>query len=529
MGRKQSNGTKAGCIKVRWMICIITLMMIFSLVATKVCLNLAIVAMTDPDYDQLTPEEAAALPNSSYVLTFELQDEGSNTTRLVQFEQRNRNFINWTQSTNDKLLTANFLGAVLSPIPAGRISEKFGPRRLAFVLATIAGVSMLVFPAACKWSFQAAFILRIIQGFCTGCTMPCAHVLVSRWSPKYEKTLFASIMNSGGLLAALCTNPLVGALSASSFFGGWQSVFYIIGTFQLVISMIWLLTVYDDPETHPRISDEERELILENRLTNSGDSNISLPWRHVLASAPIWALIISNFALSWTETIIGGQIPSFLDSVLDLPIEQNGLFTALPYLAALFSSNLISWVSDKLRSNGKFSTTALRKFFADFGFIGSAVCLVCTTYVGKRTGLIVAFVVACRAFAVAQVAGCYVMHLDISPTYAGSIVGIMETSQNIASVVMNQAAAVIVGDEPTLESWSNFFLISAGLSIFGTHYFALLGSSKLQKWDPSFKSVEQAIEDDLNGDEVTQTIYDPDIIVRDSRRNTIVSEFPPNL
>ncbi|XP_015785235.1 sialin [Tetranychus urticae] len=526
MDRKPSNGTKAGCIKVRWMICIITLMMIFSLVATKVCLSLAIVAMTDPDYDELTPEEAALIPSA---INLTVTDEKTNETKVIIVEQRNKNYINWTQSTNDKLLTANFLGAVLSPIPAGRISEKFGPRRLAFFLATLAGVSMLVFPAACKWSFPVAFILRLVQGFCTGCSMPCAHVLVSRWAPKYEKTLFASIMNSGGLLGALTTSPLVGALSGSTFLGGWPSVFYLIGTLQLIIAVIWLFTVYDDPESHPRISDEEKQEILENRLTNAGDSNISMPWRHVLSSAPIWALIISNFAWGWLESIISGQVPSFLDSVLDLPIEQNGLFAALPYLASIFSSNIISWISDKLRSNGKYSTSAMRKFFADIGFIGSAMCLVAATYVGKRTALIVTFIVACKAFSVAQVAGCYVMHLDISPTYAGSIVGIMETSQNIASVAMNQAAAMIVGDEPTLESWSNFFLITAGLSIFGTHYFALLGSSKLQKWDPSFKSVEQAIEDDLNGDEVTQTIYDPDIIVRDSRRNTIVSEFPPHL
>ncbi|XP_053209580.1 sialin-like [Panonychus citri] len=508
--------SKAGCFKVRWAICVITLVMIFSLVSTKASLSLSIVAMTDPNYEDVPVEltNGTKLPEGSDPPTIQVQ--------------RNKHYINWTHSTNDQLLEATFIGAVLSPIPAGRISEKFGPRKVTFVLAVIAGVTMLMFPFAAQWSFQAAFAIRIIHGICVGCAAPCGHVLVSRWAPKYEKTLFASIMGSGGLLANVITHPLVGLLSSSDFLGGWPAVFYIFGIVQLCAAFFWLFFVHDDPESHPFISDAERKEIIENRSSSAEDSSVSLPWRHVLASAPVWALILSNFAFGWFESI-SGLIPSFIHTVLDLPIEKNGLVSALPYIVSIFSSNLISWTSDKLRSQGKYSTSALRKFFADIGFIGSSLLLVCATYVGRRTGLIIAFIVASKAISVSQVAGCYIMHLDISPTYAGSLVGLMETSQNIASVIMNQAAATIVGDEPSLESWSNFFLVTAGLCIFGTHYFALLGSSKLQKWDPTFKTEEQAIEDDLNGDEVTQTMYDPSIIIKDSRRNTIVSEFPPNL
>jgi len=42
---------------------------------------------------------------------------------------------------------------------------------------------------------------------------------------------------------------------------GWEAVFYIEGCFGVVWAVFWLLTVHDNPEEHPRISEKEKTYI----------------------------------------------------------------------------------------------------------------------------------------------------------------------------------------------------------------------------------------------------------------------------
>ena len=41
----------------------------------------------------------------------------------------------------------------------------------------------------------------------------------------------------------------------------WESAFYVIGAITTVWFVLWCIFVYDTPDLHPRISDEEREFI----------------------------------------------------------------------------------------------------------------------------------------------------------------------------------------------------------------------------------------------------------------------------
>ncbi len=43
---------------------------------------------------------------------------------------------------------------------------------------------------------------------------------------------------------------------------GWQSVFYVTGGVGLVWFVGWMFLCYDSPETHPRISEDERSMIV---------------------------------------------------------------------------------------------------------------------------------------------------------------------------------------------------------------------------------------------------------------------------
>jgi len=40
--------------------------------------------------------------------------------------------------------------------------------------------------------------------------------------------------------------------------GGWPNVFYLFGVISIIWFILWCMFIYNDPNSHPFISDEER-------------------------------------------------------------------------------------------------------------------------------------------------------------------------------------------------------------------------------------------------------------------------------
>lgn len=56
--------------------------------------------------------------------------------------------------------------------------------------------------------------------------------------------------------------PLSGLLSEYGFDGGWPSIFYVFGLIGTVWSLAFIFWVYEDPEKHPSIAEDEKKYIL---------------------------------------------------------------------------------------------------------------------------------------------------------------------------------------------------------------------------------------------------------------------------
>lgn len=66
--------------------------------------------------------------------------------------------------------------------------------------------------------------------------------------------------------------PLSGLLSVST--GGWPSIFYVFGAVGTVWSLAFIFLVFEDPEIHPRINQEERKYII-NALWGTAGVSVS--------------------------------------------------------------------------------------------------------------------------------------------------------------------------------------------------------------------------------------------------------------
>lgn len=88
---------------------------------------------------------------------------------------------------------------------------------------------------------------------------------------------------------------------------------YVIGVIGLIWFICWTLIVKESPDTDPHISKEELNYI-RDRLGEFADvnKNIKHPWKSILTSAPVWAIVASHFSENWGFYTLLTQLPKFM-------------------------------------------------------------------------------------------------------------------------------------------------------------------------------------------------------------------------
>ena len=186
----------------------------------------------------------------------------------------------------------------------------------------IAGILTLLSPVAADigglgWLIAA----RVFIGFCHGVIFPALHGAWSHWAPPGESSKLVSIHIAGASFGTVIVFPLGGILADTL---GWRYIFYVTGALTLAWCILWAFLVYDTPQQHPRISEQElvhiTSSIEESRkreaAAESDGPTKRTPWKSILTSAPVWALTVSHIASNWGTYQLNTMMPTYLSSVL---------------------------------------------------------------------------------------------------------------------------------------------------------------------------------------------------------------------
>lgn len=83
--------------------------------------------------------------------------------------------------------------------------------------------------------------------------------MLGNWAPPVERTGMVTVTYAGMYAGTALTLIISGYLAE---YLGWESIFYFWGCTSTVWYAIYLFTVFDSPESHPRISAHERTYIV---------------------------------------------------------------------------------------------------------------------------------------------------------------------------------------------------------------------------------------------------------------------------
>ncbi|KAF8787062.1 Sialin like protein [Argiope bruennichi] len=283
----------------------------------------------------------------------------------------------------------------------------------------------------------------------------------------------------------------------------------IEGLFGCLWFLLWITLVYDSPDSHPRISDEEL-LFIHLGQDEIQPHRASLPWKSVVTSVPMWGLVVTHFGQNWGFYTLLTDMPTYLSNVLHFNIEKNGVVSALPNLIQAFVAVIASWTADKLLARGKLKITTIRKIMNSIALYSPALCVLPIAFIGCEPVIIVILLTVGISLNGFIYSGFNVIHVDMSPEFAGTLMGITNCIANLPGFLAPSFVGWIVQDGHTLQNWAVVFVTTSAIFIISGTVFNLFCTAELQPWGsnapPSNENNEAVAMDDTTPEFQNSTI-----------------------
>lgn len=453
----------------------VTLMLFFGMAnayTMRTNMSVAIVAMVNH----------TALPKLPTVVTDECSHLPLNGTSHTEDDHKDGPYV-WTTTEQSYILSAFFYGYCITQIPCGILAKKYGAMYFLGGGMLINSLFGLLVPIAAAHGRSTLIIVRLIQGLGEGPIVPCTHAMLAKWIPPNERSRMAAIVYAGAQFGTVISMPLSGILSDVDFFGGWPSIFYFFGAISTVWCVFFFFTVYEDPDSHPTIDEDERKHIINTVWGAGGVTSPPVPWMSILKSLPFWAILIAHIGQNYGYETLMTELPTFMKQVLRFNIKENGILSSLPYLAMWGFSVSASCVADYMISKERYSHTTIRKVFQGIGHFGPALALIGASYTGCNPALTVAILTLGVGLNGGIYSGFKVTHLDISPRFAGILMSFTNFTANMAGLVAPIVAGKIIHGRPTQEAWREVFFVASGVYIVCNIFYLVCASSERQPWD----------------------------------------------
>ncbi|XP_052895472.1 putative inorganic phosphate cotransporter isoform X1 [Anopheles moucheti] len=388
----------------------------------------------------------------------------------------------WDEELQGIILSSFYWGYVITHIPGGMLAEKFGGKWTLSLGILSTAFFTLITPWAVELGGSTALIvIRVMMGLGEGTTFPALSALMATWIPAKERSKLGSLVFGGGQVGTILGNLLSGVLLHN--IEGWSSVFYFFGGMGVLWFVIFTLLCYSDPESHPFISEKEKAYLKQELGTLERDRTLPpTPWRYILTSVPMMALVCAQIGHDWGFFIMVTDLPKYMSDVLRFSIKDNGLYSSLPYLVMWIVSLSTGVLSDWLITSGRMTITFGRKLFTTIASIGPACFIVGASYAGCEKAVVVMLFTFAMGLMGTFYPGMKVNPLDLSPNYAGTLMAITNGIGAITGIIAPYVVGVMTPNH-TLDEWRIVFWISFAVFNVTNLVYVIWASGEVQPWN----------------------------------------------
>ena len=234
------------------------------------------------------------------------------------------------------------LGKFLS----GKLYDQIGTR-LGFVFSIVLWSTAAIFHSVAR-NLVSLSIVRGLLGIGEAGNWPGAVKSNGEWFPVKERAIAQGIFNAGASLGSVIAPALIAFLYGQF---GWRSTFIILGLIGFVWIIPWLVINKAKPESHPWITEEERNMILldqnEEKAGNTEEVK-GLSLLEILRFRESWGVLASRFFIEPIWWLFVGWMPLYLHSKFGFSIEEIGSTIWISYLGGMVGSITGGWFCGKL-------------------------------------------------------------------------------------------------------------------------------------------------------------------------------------
>ncbi|MBB3210810.1 MFS family permease [Herbaspirillum sp. Sphag1AN] len=222
------------------------------------------------------------------------------------------------------VLGSFYLTYALMQLAAGWLADRFGSRKV--LVFCVACWSVFTSLTGVAGSLFALIGIRLLFGIGEGGFAPASTVTIAEAFPKKERARAKSLIIGASFLGSAVGT---GAIAALIHTYGWRAAYHAFGLVGVIVASVLWFAVKDSPARAPG----ERAKGLFRSLFGT-----------VLLQKTMLIFFFSNIVyvglISW--------MPTFLVKTRDIDIVHVGAASAIPYLVAFASLNVVGWLLDKV-------------------------------------------------------------------------------------------------------------------------------------------------------------------------------------
>ena len=341
----------------------------------------------------------------------------------------------WNNATFALLIISFRVAYAVGQSVSGRLLDRVGIRRgLPFAVGFYSFTAMATSLATGLGSLSA---FRFLLGAGESANWPGAAKTVAEWFPRRESGWAVAIYDSGSAIGGALAPFIV--FSVYHLFHDWRPAFVITG----LLGLAWIPLfrwLYHPPESHPRLSPQERADILANRADSAATGEKSLPYSTLLRLPQTWGIVLSKALTDPVWFFITDWFAIYLVSKGYNP-EQSLLAFWVPFLAADIGNFAGGGLSSYLIQRG-WETQRSRRLVAIICGLGMS------TLAGAAFTDSFGWMVTCFAVSTLAYAGFSTIVLalpgDLYPTGSvASVSGMSGTGAGIGTILATYATGLV--------------------------------------------------------------------------------------
>jgi len=383
------------------------------------------------------------------------------------------------------VFSAFLFGYALCQIPAGRLADRFGPRRMLTLGLLWWGVFSALTATIPHNTANVLLILAVIRfllGAGEAVMFPASNQFVARWIPSHERGTANGIIFAGVGLGSAATPTLITFIMLHY---GWRTSFLLSALIGFAAGTVWFLAGRDTPQEHPSVSAGELALIQQGIPRTSFEKNEGfLSWPSIVSSSNVWILSLAYFCFGYVAWVFFSWFYLYLAKVRGLDLKASGVYATLPFLAMAVCSPLGGAIGDALTK--WFGSRFGRCSIAVLGFGLTAIFLVFGS--AAQDTRVASLVLAGGAGSLyLSQSSFWAVSADLGGKSSGSLSGFMNMANQIGGVI-TASLTPFLGDR---FGWPTGFHVAAAIAGVGAIAWLLVNPGTALSPSPVISSFEQ--------------------------------------